>query len=137
MMTPTEPINAGNNPVPVPSTVLDRDVLGSFDKVKSEDGSHILIELIDMYLDGTRRRLTAIREAFADNDKLALKREAHTLKGSSSTLGLRGISHTCQETEEYCSNSTGCADLLLESLEAQFAEAEPVLIAERNRLLLL
>src|SRR4051794_40942175 len=79
--------------------VLDVNLLKAFEKIKSDDGSDLVVELIDLYLEGTRRRVQAIREAVRDKQWIALKRSAHTLKGSSSTLGVRMVAKVCEELE--------------------------------------
>ena len=118
------------------SDVLDLEVLKSFEKVKSDDGSDILIELIDLYLQGTSQRIIAMRKAADEGEWTVLKRAAHTLKGSSSTLGLGQIAKICQDLEEATSSSGGNVDKLIGLLESRFLEAGPVLVAERNRRLL-
>jgi HPt (histidine-containing phosphotransfer) domain-containing protein len=113
--------------------VLDLEVLKTFEKVKSDDGSDILIELIDLYLRGTWERISVMRDAANERDWVLLRRAAHTLKGSSSTLGLRQIAKTCQDLEEASSSSTGDVNTLISLLKSRFLEAKPMLIAERNR----
>ena len=113
--------------------VLDLEVLKAFEKVKSEDGSDIVIELIDLYLQGTSERLSVISGAADQRDRDLLKRTVHTLKGSSSTLGLRQIAKTCEDLEEASSSPTDDVNALISLLKSRFLEAKPVLIAERNR----
>lgn len=113
--------------------VLDLEVLKAFEKVKSDDGSNLLIELIDLYLQGTSERLSAMRDAADERDWDQLKRNAHTLKGSSSSIGLRQIARNCQDLEEALSSSTGDVNTLISLLKSNFLEAKPMLIAERNR----
>jgi HPt (histidine-containing phosphotransfer) domain-containing protein len=113
--------------------VLDLDVLKAFERVKSDDGSDILIELIDLYLQGASERISAMRDAADERDWGLLRRNAHTLKGSSSTIGLRQIATTCQDLEEAASSSTGDVNTLMSLLKSRFLEAKPMLIAERNR----
>ena len=113
--------------------MLDLEVLKAFEKVKSDDGSDILIELIDLYLQGTSQRLIAMRKAADEGQWAVLKSAAHTLKGSSSTLGLRQIAKICQDLEEASSNPTGDVPTLMSLLESKFLEVKSVLIQERNR----
>jgi len=117
--------------------MLDLEALKSFDKIKSDDGSDILIELIDLYLQGTSQRISAMHKAADERDERQLKDAAHTLKGSSSTLGLRQIAMACQDLEAASSNSPGDVPMLMRLLESRFLEAKPALIGERNRRLLL
>src|SRR5260370_13798853 len=87
--------------------MLDFEVLKAFEKVKSDDGSDILIELIDLYLQGTSQRIIAMRKAADEGEWTLLKRAAHTLKATSSTLGLRQMAKICQHLEEASSIPTG------------------------------
>jgi HPt (histidine-containing phosphotransfer) domain-containing protein len=114
----------------ITNTVLDLEVLKAFERVKSDDGSDILIELIDLYLQGTSERISAMCDAAHERDWDLLKRSAHTLKGSSSTIGLRQIAKICQDLE---GASTGDVNTLLSLLKSRFLGAKPMLIAERNR----
>ena len=116
----------------VTSDMLDFQVLRAFAKVKSDDGSDVVIELIDLYLQGTAQRIITMRNAANAAEWELLKRTAHTLKGSSSTLGLRQMARICQDIEASLSS---CADVhrLLSLLESKFVEVKPVLIRERNR----
>lgn len=115
------------------SDILDFDVLKAFEKVKSDDGSDILIELIDLYLNSTAQRIKEIRTAAEGEEWCVIKRLAHTLKGSSSTLGLRGVAKACQQLEDISSTSDPIANKLLETLDSRFAEARKALIAEHRR----
>jgi len=113
--------------------MLDFEVLKAFEKVKSDDGSDVLIELIDLYLQGTSQRIIAMRKDAAEGEWALLKRAAHTLKGSSSTLGVRQIAKICQDLEDASLSSGGDVHTLMSLLESKFAEVKPVLIQERNR----
>ena len=117
----------------VTTDVLDFEVLRAFEKVKSDDGSDIVVELIDLYLNGTSRRIAEMRNAADECDWAFLKRTAHTLKGSSSTLGLRQMAKICQDLEAASPSSAPDANAAISLLESRFLEASPVLMAERNR----
>ena len=117
----------------ITNDVLDVETLKAFEKVKSEDGSDFVIELIDLYLEGTPRRIQAIREAAFEKEWVLLKRTAHTIKGSSSTLGLHRVAQVCQELEATSSSSSDVVDGLVQALESRFVEAREVLTAERKR----
>ena len=121
-----------NATVSIPDHVLDVETLRAFEKVKSEDGSDFVIELIDLYLEGTPPRIQAIREAAFAKEWVVLKRTAHTIKGSSSTLGLRRVAQVCQELEA-TSLSSSVVDGLVQGLESRFVQAREALLAERKR----
>jgi HPt (histidine-containing phosphotransfer) domain-containing protein len=111
--------------------VLDIETLKALEKVKAGNGSDFLVQLIDLYLQSTPQRILAIRNAAADKEWMLLKHAAHTLKGSSGTLGLRQVAKVCQQLEE--ANSPGCSDsieALVQLLESRFFKAQQALAAE-------
>ena len=113
---------------------LDVEVLKALEKVKTDDGSDLLVELIDLYLQDTPQRIMAIRSAAAEKNWVLLKRAAHTVKGSSGTLGLRQVAKVCQELEEASSpGSTEGVEVLVQLLEYKFLKARQALAAERQR----
>ena len=113
--------------------MLDFEVLKAFEKVKSDDGSDILIELIDLYLRSSSQRIISMLSAARREEWALLKRDAHTLKGSSSTLGVRQIAKICQDVEDASLRPGGDVHTLMSLLESKFGEVKPVLIQERNR----
>ena len=120
-------------PAGITDDVLDFETLKAFEKIKSEDSSDFVIELIDLYLKGTPQRIQAIRKAASEKEWIVLKHTAHTLKGSSSTLGLHRIAQACKELEATSLSSSDVVDGLVQALESRFVEAREALIAARNR----
>jgi histidine phosphotransfer protein HptB len=117
----------------VTAEMLDFEVLRAFDKLKSDDGSDVVIELIDLYLQGTSQRIITMRNAANNREWALLKRAAHTLKGSSSTLGLREIASICQDLEQASFSPGGEVHTLVGLLESKFIEVKSALVQERNR----
>ncbi|HKO34907.1 MAG TPA: Hpt domain-containing protein [Pyrinomonadaceae bacterium] len=115
------------------SDMLDFQVLKAFEKVKSDDGSDIVIELIDLYLESASQGIVTMLNAAAEGDWALLKRTAHTLKGSSGTLGLRQIATICQDLEDASLSPGDDVPALVSLLESKFVEIKPVLIHERDR----
>ena len=120
-------------PAGITNGVLDFETLKAFEKVKSEHGSDFVIELIDLYLKGTPQRIQAIGEAASEKEWIMLKHTAHTLKGSSSTLGLHRIAQVCKKLEATSLSSVDVVDGLVQALESRFVEAREALMAERRR----
>ena len=117
----------------ITNEVLDVEVLKAFEKIKSDDGSDFVVELIDLYLHGTPQRIQAIREAALEKEWVVLRLTAHTLKGSSSTLGLHRVAQVCEELEATSLSFSDVVDGLAQALESRFVEAREALIAERKR----
>ncbi|CAN5828446.1 hypothetical protein BH18ACT11_BH18ACT11_19050 [soil metagenome] len=115
---------------------LDREVLAGLRVLQGEDDTDIVAELAGMFVDDTRSGLSALEEALHRGDAPAVERVAHTLKGSSGSMGARGMSGFCARLE----SAGASGDLshgfgLLERLEEEFGRVERALGAEvrRNR----
>lgn len=137
-MTVSEIANSRNSSAPhsactVTTDMLDFEVLRAFENVKSDDGSDVVIELIDLYLQGTSQRIVTMLNAANDGEWALLRRAAHTLKGSSSTLGLREIANITRDLEEASLRPGGDVHRLMSLLESKFVEVKAVLVQERNR----
>lgn len=129
--------NSQNGSLP-PSTaatteMLDLEVLSAFDKVKSDDGSDVVIELIDLYLQSTSQSINTMVKAAREGEWALLQRAAHTLKGSSSTLGVRQVAKICRNLEGAFLTPDRDVYALISLLESKFGDVKPVLIEERNR----
>jgi len=114
-------------------TALDRDVL---DQLREDlGGAAALREVIRSFLDQTPSVLSALRDAAARADVSSIRRTAHMIKGTSSTLGARELSEQCAEIERV--GQTGCiadAGSRVIAVEASYRTIEAVLKAEIERL---
>ena len=75
-------------------SALDRDRIRELQELTSDDPS-LLQELIDLFLSGTPQLLEQMRRAVEDDDAGALRRAAHTLKGSSGQMGALRMQEIC------------------------------------------
>lgn len=115
---------------------VDMDLLNAFEELQSDDGSDLIVELIDLYLEDAPQRIASMREASLATEWLLLKRAAHNLKGSSGNLGVRQVALTCEEIEtiDHSSvHSSSGVERILQRLDDEFAAANEVLVAERSR----
>ena len=114
-------------------TALDRDVL---DQLREDlGGPAALREVIRSFLDQTPSVLSALRDAAARADVPSIRRAAHMIKGTSSTLGARELSEQCAEIERV--GQTGCiadAGSRVIAIEASYRTIEAALKAEIERL---
>jgi HPt (histidine-containing phosphotransfer) domain-containing protein len=113
---------------------VDMAVLNAFEELQIDDGSDLIVELIDLYLKELPERFTNICEASIETDWVLLKRAAHSLKGSSANLGVRQVAEICQKLEwmdRHDSPQTVAA--LVRLLEYESAMASAALAAERKR----
>ena len=63
------------------------------------DAEEMLVELIPMFLEDIEPLLTQLDEAVTSQNADALKRAAHTIKGSSASLGITTLSDLAKEVE--------------------------------------
>lgn len=114
--------------------VVDPAVIASLDTAWEEGEPDLIVELIDLYLGDAPQWLEAIRVAADRQDATLLRRAAHTLKGSSGSLGIRQVAETCRRLEQlFCSYSAARVAALLPRLDREFARAQVALAAERMR----
>jgi CheY-like chemotaxis protein len=114
-------------------TAVDRDVL---DQLREDlGGTATLREVIRSFLDQTPSVLSALRDAAARADVPSIRRAAHMIKGTSSTLGARELSEQCAEIERV--GQTGFiadAGSRVIAIEASYRTIEAALKAEVERL---
>ena len=77
------------------SVIIDRAVFSNLWKILGEDTP----ELTRSFLDETDQLLTEMRRALDLGDWDSLDKAAHTLKGSSATIGANGLSKICQQLQ--------------------------------------
>ena len=71
----------------------------------SGDGDEsIVLELATLYLQGATVHIASLRDSLAARDCQRFERAAHTLKGSSGTLGARQLEARCRELEDHARN---------------------------------
>jgi HPt (histidine-containing phosphotransfer) domain-containing protein len=69
-------------------------------KELDDDGSDtVLKELIGLYLDSTPPKLKKMSDSFAARDFVTVRKEAHSLRSSSLTLGAETLSQFASEIE--------------------------------------
>ena len=97
-----------------PDEAVDANALAALRDLQGAGRPDLLAELIAVYLRDTPPRLTALHEAVARADAEALRRAAHSLKGSSSQIGAVQIARLCAELEGQVRTAdlTGAPDTL-------------------------
>jgi HPt (histidine-containing phosphotransfer) domain-containing protein len=114
------------------SDVVDMSVLSSLQGAPADGETDLIVELIDLYLEDTPRRLAAISVSLVRGDSAFLRRAAHNLRGGSATLGAVGISQICEELEQIALNSSpNAAASLLSELHEKFAIVRQAFLLER------
>jgi len=113
---------------------VDMGVLAAFEELQEEGEPDLIVELIGLYLQEAPQRIEAIQCAVANADRLCLKRAAHSLKGSSGTLGVRPLAAICEELEHLTDETFFPeARVLVSRLEEEFVRAHKALVSEHVR----
>jgi len=118
---------------PLPPAV-DPEVIAGIRELQGEDGVDLLTELIDMFARDVPRRLADLRRAVEGDDTVAVLNGAHSLKGSSASLGATHLAVLCGQLEQ-CGRTRrldGAADLLAD-VAREFERVRAALDAERAR----
>jgi PAS domain S-box-containing protein len=97
-----------------PDEAVDASALAALRDLHGDDGPDLLAGLLAVYLRDTPPCLAALHEAVARADAEALRRAAHSLKGSSSQIGAVQVARLCADLEEQASTTAlrGAAETL-------------------------
>lgn len=116
------------------TTEVDLTVLASYENIQLDGEPSLIVELIDLYGGDAPRRVAAMRESLAKRNWLSLKREAHSLRGSSGNLGAIQMAVICAEIEGIESeNRSQNIEALLSCLERELEQVLRIFFAERQR----
>jgi len=111
--------------------VVDLSVLESFREIQQEGSPDLVSELINLYIDDTRSRLVQMRTAVNERDVKKLQTTAHSLKGSSGNLGIRGMSALCVELETRLTHKgMGGVSRIVTRLDDEFRRVEQALASQ-------
>jgi HPt (histidine-containing phosphotransfer) domain-containing protein len=113
--------------------VLDHKLLASLRHGQSPTDPDIVTELIQIFLGESQPLLHQIREAVTTGQATQLRQAAHTLKGSSASLGAKALAAKSHELEKIGrGGSVAGAEALVPQLEAEFERACRALETERR-----
>lgn len=102
---------------------LDKDRVRELQELASDDPG-LLSELIDIFLTSTPEMIDQMRHALEDEDSDSLRRDAHTLKGSSGQMGALRIQDLCATIETLASTGSLVGiEALLSEVSLAFARA--------------
>ena len=111
---------------------IDRAALEWIDELRELGKEEEVAPLFDTFFSETESRLAALRQALADQDKDAVKRVAHSLKGSCGFFGVRELRQMAVELEEYAAGSAPAPDAAADRLDAAFSRARAALADWRS-----
>jgi len=99
--------------------VIDLSVLAGFREIQQPGTPDLVDKLIDLFIEDTTKRLSALKKAAVDKDVNTIKKQAHNLKGSSSFIGAVQVTTLSTELAENALDITQMEGLITE-LEAEF-----------------
>jgi len=117
---------------PAETAPVDHEVLDSFREAGQGRARGFLAELIDQFLREAPERIDRVRQAVDRIDAEALRMAAHSLKGSSSTIGAAGLASICASIEAQARDGSidRGASVLLDRLDHEFCRVREALEAE-------
>lgn len=112
--------NAGPSPPSAPADDA-ADVLEYLHRLEAQGSPGLAAEVIEIFLQDTSHRLTALRHAIAEGDGETVFRVAHTLQGSASMIGAASVARGCNALATSArSGSFDQCKVLLAELDARF-----------------
>ncbi len=78
---------------------LDKNVLDELLSFASDGDPDLLLDLIQMFLDDSPSKVSAVREGLETGDFEKAERAAHSLKASSGNLGARIVQDICEQLQ--------------------------------------
>lgn len=109
---------------------LDRDVLNTLQDIMEDEYP----VLLDTFVTDSEERLRLLQDAQQDQDAQAMRRAAHSFKGSCSNMGAKALAESCRDLEELARRGelAGSAQLV-SRIEREFAIVRILLKSERQR----
>jgi HPt (histidine-containing phosphotransfer) domain-containing protein len=124
-----------SRPVPAApraSGVIDESILAELQEMAQSDGTGMVRELIDLFLENAPPRIEQIQQSLGDAARLSF--HAHALKSMSLNLGCKRVVEFSQQLEQLGRlGQLEQAPALVASLEAALAETRTELLVLRER----
>jgi DNA-binding response OmpR family regulator len=113
---------------------LDRRVIAQFREADTPGAPDFSLMLIDEFIREAASQLELLGEAWQRQDVRALKAIAHSLKGSSMTMGAKRLATLCTQMEAHADSHPGGAvtSVLMTELDQEFVKVREALEAERK-----
>ncbi len=108
----------------------------ALDQLLADTGGEaaFIVEIIDDYLADARSLLVVLADSIAAGDATAARDAAHSMKGTSASIGARALSKLSAGIEMLCrEGDLGEANALRSQLGEAFAQAEEGLLQQQAR----
>lgn len=111
--------------------VLDPAVWASLRAL--DDDPAFLDELIDLFVDDARPRVSRLRAALETGDRAAARAAAHSLRGAAGNIGASAAAALARDIEHDLDGGGALDPAVADPLEAALARAIDALNAQRSR----
>jgi DNA-binding response OmpR family regulator len=113
---------------------LDRSILTAIRQADAPSPSHFTRMLIDLFLREAASQVEALKDAGRRSDRQEREATAHSLKGSSMTMGAKRLAALCAQVEDDAAGKPAgvAAEVLLAELDREFTRVRDLLTAERD-----
>jgi DNA-binding response OmpR family regulator len=113
---------------------LDRRVMAEFRNAGTDGVPAFMLALIGQFIEEAASQVEMLRDAGRRLDRGALRATAHSLKGSSMTMGARRLAALCAQVEEHVDRDPGGAvvSALIAQLDQEFVKVRDALEAEQQ-----
>jgi len=115
----------------IPTSSLEEIIermLAYMEETIGDSSMELIVELAPMFIEDTPPILNEIHEAAGAGDVQRLREAAHTLKGSSASMGFSTLSQHCLKLENYCKqNDLANAKSIVPFIEAEYKQIEQAL----------
>jgi CheY-like chemotaxis protein/HPt (histidine-containing phosphotransfer) domain-containing protein len=127
-------VPAAAPPEPHADETLDRRVIAQFRQETSDGVPEFMLVLIDQFIQEAASQVEVLRDAGQRRDAAAVKAAAHSLKGSSMTMGARRLAALCSQIEDHAGRhpTDAVASALMVQLDQEFVKVRTALEAERQ-----
>jgi signal transduction histidine kinase/HPt (histidine-containing phosphotransfer) domain-containing protein len=114
-----------------PSEIVDISVLADLTSLQQPGKSNLVNRLIKLFIEGANKNLSALGKAVAEDNPAAIRREAHSIKGSAGNIGARQMAALSKELEQKAHLNTE-AKIIISKLEGVFKQVVKVLDSIRQ-----
>jgi CheY-like chemotaxis protein len=114
--------------------VIDPAIIAGLRELREPGQPDPLKELVELFIKDAKPRIEKMQSALDEKDGNGLAAAAHTLKGSASNLGARGLAGLCAQLEKIGKSDdlAEAANILLD-VRSEFQSVETSLIAEMQK----
>ena len=133
MLEIREPLDEGKS-IQFDGKPFDLDVLDAIQALGGQNDPDFLLRIIQRFIRETQERLETLEKAVSIGDSTLLERTAHSLKGSSGSIGARRMAQLCARLERYGSEGDMHeVTIVLRDINAEYNKTVRVLEGKAGR----